>query len=199
MRGVARGDVLRALVAEARRVDACEEMLAAAEEHGRDREVDLVDQPSGEVLANGGDATAKSDVLALSRLGRASQRSMASVGNEVERRSALHRDGGASMVRQHEDGYVVGRVVAPPSFPTVVGPGTPQRPEHIAAEDPGADVLETARGEVVANHVRHELSGALPVTTAGAHEDLEPDRGLVDRHHSVPAPWIVEEIGRAHV
>src|SRR5262245_13140092 len=109
MGGVVRGDVLRALVAEAHRINAGEEVLAPAEEHGGDHEVDLVDQPRGEVLANDGDSTAESDILALRRLLRAFQRGMDAIGHEVERRSAFHRDGSTSMVRKHEDGYVVGR------------------------------------------------------------------------------------------
>src|SRR3990172_11072945 len=120
MGGMVRGGVLRALVAEAHRIDAGEEVLAPAEEHGGDHEVDLVDQLRGEVLTNAGNSTAESDILALSRLLRALQRGMDAIGHEVERRSALHRDGRTSMVREHEDGYVVGRVGAPPSLPSVV-------------------------------------------------------------------------------
>ncbi len=71
MGGVVRGGVLRALVAEAHRIDAGEEVLAPAQKHGGDHEVDLVDQPGGEVLAYGGNSSAESDVLALSRLLRA--------------------------------------------------------------------------------------------------------------------------------
>jgi hypothetical protein len=38
-------------------------------------EVDLVDQPGGEVLANGGNATAESDILILARVRQSLQRS----------------------------------------------------------------------------------------------------------------------------
>ena len=65
MGGLVRGSVLRALVAEAHRIDSGEQVLASAQKHGGDHEVDLVDQPGGEVLANGGDSPAESDVLAL--------------------------------------------------------------------------------------------------------------------------------------
>src|SRR5260221_9677530 len=124
-------------------------MLAPAQERGTDRQVQLVDQPRAEILANGGSATPESDILGLSRLLRALQRCMDAIGHEVESGSALHREGLTSMLRQHEDGYVVGRALAPPSLPTVVGPGAPHRPEHVAAHDPSADVLEAARGKVV--------------------------------------------------
>ena len=72
--------MLRALVAEAHHVDAGQEVFASAKEHGGDREVDLIDQPGGEVLANGGNATAESDVLALGRLLRAFQRGLDAIG-----------------------------------------------------------------------------------------------------------------------
>src|SRR5678816_4031937 len=63
MGGVVRGGVLRALVAEAHRIDAGEEVLAPAQKHGGEHEVDLVDQPGAEVLADGGNSPAESDVL----------------------------------------------------------------------------------------------------------------------------------------
>src|SRR4026207_817653 len=123
MGGVVRGGVLRALVAEADRIDAREEVLTPAPKGGGDREVHLVDQPGGEVLTNGGNAPAESDVLALSRLVRALQCGMDAIGKEVKDRSALHREGRTSMVRENEDGNMVRGIVAPPSLPTVVGPG----------------------------------------------------------------------------
>src|SRR5689334_5277517 len=42
---------------------------------------------------------------------------------------------------ENEDGIVIGRVVAPPACPLLVAPGTaPDRPEHVATHDSGADV-----------------------------------------------------------
>src|SRR5262249_53946703 len=61
-------DALGAAVAEARRIDAVEEMFAAAEEHGRDREVELVDETGRQVLADGRDAAADSHVFSWCRL-----------------------------------------------------------------------------------------------------------------------------------
>src|SRR5262245_6328695 len=111
--------MLRALVAEAHRIDTGEKILASSEERGRDREVGLVDEPGGEVLANGCGASADPNVFVSGCLLRAGERGVDAVGDEVERGSALHRDGGTSVVRQHEHGYVVRRVVAPPSLPVV--------------------------------------------------------------------------------
>src|SRR5262249_18524801 len=49
----------------------------------------------------------------------------------------------ADMVREHEHRRVIRRLVAPPAFPAVVGPRTSDGAEHIAPENPGADVLES--------------------------------------------------------
>jgi hypothetical protein len=73
--GVVAG-VLGALETEAHGIDAGQEVLAAAEEHGGDLEVQLVDQSGREVLANGAGAAAEPDVLALSRLLRSRERGL---------------------------------------------------------------------------------------------------------------------------
>src|SRR5215831_3168761 len=41
------------------------------------------------------------------------------------------------------------RIVAPPSLPSIVGPGTADGSEHVAADDPRSDILQAARREVV--------------------------------------------------
>ena len=50
------------------------------------------------------------------------ERGVDAVGDEVEGRAALHLERRARVVRQHEHRHVVGRVVAPPALPGVVGP-----------------------------------------------------------------------------
>src|SRR5258707_8268208 len=37
----------------------------------------------------------------------------------------------------------------PPAFPVHVGPGTANRSEHVSSENPGANILEAPRSEVV--------------------------------------------------
>src|SRR5665213_3068843 len=46
------------------------------------------------------------------------------------------------MMRQHEDGRVIRRLVAPPALPALIRPGTADRTEHVAPENPGSDPLE---------------------------------------------------------
>src|SRR5207244_1028458 len=41
------------------------------------------------------------------------------------------------------------RVRAPPSLPVRIGPRTAHRSEHVPTHDPGANLAESARGEIV--------------------------------------------------
>ncbi len=53
------------------------------------------------------------------------------------------------MVSEHKHRRVVRRILAPPSFPGIIVPWTANRPEHIAPEDPGADIFERLNGKPV--------------------------------------------------
>src|SRR5690348_11149111 len=66
----------------------------------------------------------------------------------MEGRSAFHDYGVAWMRRQHEYRYVIGRIGSPPPLPGLVGPGAADGTEHVSSQDPRADVLEAAGGEV---------------------------------------------------
>src|SRR5690606_15693421 len=57
------------------------------------------------------------------------------------------------VVRQHKHRAVIGRIVAPPPLPGVIGPVAAHRPKHVTTENKRADVLEAASGESVI-HVR---------------------------------------------
>src|SRR6185437_5201431 len=138
-----------AAVAQLQEVDAAEQRLAGPEDDRRDRDVHLVDQPRLQVLADGADAAADADVLAACGLTRLAQRRLDAIGHEVKRRAALHGERPARVVREYEHRRVVGRVVAPPAAPGFVGPRATHGPEHVAPEDPGADVCEAACREVI--------------------------------------------------
>src|SRR5205814_5056747 len=70
-------------------------------------------------------------------------------GHKVERRSALHLQGFAGVVGEHEHGRVVRRVVAPPAVPGFVAPRAADRPEHVATHDRGARALAPVFGVLV--------------------------------------------------
>ena len=86
------------------------------------------------------------------------QRFFDASGDEVEGGSALHDEGLARVVGEYERRRVVGRIVAPPSLPRVVGPGAADRAEHVAAEDEGAEVIHRPVREFVV-----QIDGAISV------------------------------------
>ena len=67
----------------------------------------------------------------------------------MKRRPTLHSKVGPRVMREHKDRRMVGRIVAPPTFPGIVLPWTANRSEHIAAHDPCANILERLRGKIV--------------------------------------------------
>src|ERR1044072_318108 len=175
VQGVLGGDVLRAGVAEGARVDAGEQVLAAAEHDGAARAVQLVAETRAQRWPDGAGAAEEAYVEATGRRLRPLQRRVDPVGDEMESGAAFHRDGVARMVSEHEDVGVVGRVLAPPALPVVVGPRAALHAEHVAAHDPSADVLEAARGEVSAHPRR-------PAGLADhALKSLRPDEPPVQR------------------
>src|SRR6185503_17912941 len=141
----------------------------------------LVHQPGLEILADGGDAAPDPDILARGGGARLFQRGMNAAGDEPECRAPGHRQGGARMVREHENLAVIRRRIAPPALPLIVGPGAPHRPEHVAAHDPGPDIPESGHGELVV-----ETRGASP----GSHDRLVKRPGAgeprVQTAHALP-------------
>jgi hypothetical protein len=79
-----------------------EEALAAAQQDGHDRQVELADQARPEVLLDGGGAAPQPDVVAVGRLDRSLEGRLDAVVDEVERRSSLHRDRRAWVVGEDE-------------------------------------------------------------------------------------------------
>src|SRR5581483_8658998 len=67
----------------------------------------------------------------------------------MEFRTAGHPERRPSIVREYENRGVIRRLVAPPTLPRVVGPRSSHRPEHVPAEDPGAEAGESERCHIV--------------------------------------------------
>src|SRR3954462_2005938 len=114
----------------------------------------LVDDPSEQILANRGAPPADLDVAIASRSLRLFEGSIDPVGDEVEGRPALHLDWCALVVSQNEHGGMVGRGVAPPTLPGFVRPRSTDRAEHIAAQDKCAEPLHGTGCVFLINAVR---------------------------------------------
>src|SRR5512132_2140599 len=104
-----------ALIAKGREIEAVQEMFAGPEQPGRDRHVQLVDEPRFEVLADRRHAAADLHIHSLRRLRRPLERLADTAGDEVEHRPALHPDRCAGVMRQHEYRTMVRRVLPPPA------------------------------------------------------------------------------------
>jgi hypothetical protein len=74
---------------------------------------------------------------------------MNSTRDEAVLGAAFHGERRSRMVGEYEHWRVKRRIVAPPAPPSIVGPRTANRAEHVAAHDPGAYPLEGACDEVV--------------------------------------------------
>src|SRR6185503_8749100 len=130
---------------------------------------------------------AEAHVAGTRRLACALQRPVDAVGNEVEGGATLHGYRCARVIGQNEHRTVVLRVVAPPSLPGVVRPGSANRAEHVAAEDPGADVVEAPPGEAVIDaRVAALLSEHLADRASGQRPAVQP--------HAADAQWVVEAL-----
>ena len=114
----------------------------------------FVDQTQGKVLANHGSSTADPDVFSVCRLPRSRQSRLRAIGNKMEYRVPVHRKVGPWVMREHKDRRMVWGIVAPPAFPGIVLPWTANRPKHIAAHNPCANIFERLRSKIVVDAYR---------------------------------------------
>src|SRR6266704_3316543 len=120
MRRVGCGNMLCNTIAELHCVETRKKMLAGTEKGWSNREVHLVDQSCAKVLLDRGDSAVKSHISSIGSFRGAFQRGMHVVRDEVKCRVVVHRDRCTWVIGQHEDRYVIRRVVTPPTFPDVV-------------------------------------------------------------------------------
>ena len=105
------------LIAEGGEIEIAKDAFAAADEDGGEDEMHLVDEAGAQVLLDGGGASAEANIFAVGGGDGLLQRAVNAVGDEVEGGASFHSEGRARVVGENEDGHVVGRVVAPPTFP----------------------------------------------------------------------------------
>src|SRR2546421_24979 len=99
----------------------------------------LVNQAGAQILPNSGNAAAEAHVAATRRSARLLQGDVNAFSDEAKFRTPRHPERRARVMRQHEDGRVIRRLVAPPALPAVVRPRASDRAEHVAPKNPGTD------------------------------------------------------------
>src|ERR1700693_553305 len=90
-------------------INSGKQMFTLAQKDWRHGQMHFVDLPGDQILPNDGHATANSDVFALRRLFRFLQSRLQSIGGEVERGAAFHRERRARMMREHKNRSMVRR------------------------------------------------------------------------------------------
>src|SRR6202171_659561 len=98
-----------------------------------------INQGSAQILPNSCYAATDADVAAARCSGRLLQSGVNAFGDKAKLRTSRHPKRRPRVMRQHKDGGVIRRLVAPPALPAVVRPRAPDRAEHVAPENPGAD------------------------------------------------------------
>src|SRR6185437_2906947 len=111
--------------------------------------MELVDESGPQIRADRLNSAANADVPPVGGRLCLPQRRFDAVRDEMEGRPALHLERLPRVLSEDEDRGVVGRVLSPPASPALIRPRSPDRAKHVPAEDPGADILEAARREVV--------------------------------------------------
>src|SRR6266446_5993965 len=99
----------------------------------------FVNQGGAQILPNSGYAATEADVAAASCSGRLLQSGVNVFGDKAKLRTSRHPGQRPRVMRQHEDGRVIRRLVAPPALPAVVRPRASDRTEHVAPKKPGTD------------------------------------------------------------
>src|SRR5262249_52581525 len=115
-------DALGAFVAESWQVDAVQQMLAAAEQHGPQREGQPIDETGPKILTDRRHAPANAHVAAARSGACLLERGLDAPGDETKLGAACHLEGRPRMMGEHEHRCVIGRLIAPPALPTLIRP-----------------------------------------------------------------------------
>src|SRR5439155_11449608 len=103
----------------------------------------LVNQAGAQILPDSGYAATEADVAAVGCGSRLLPSGVNAFGDKAKLRPSRHPELRPRVMRQHEDGRVIRRLVAPPALPALVRPRASDRTEHVAPKNPGADSGKT--------------------------------------------------------
>src|SRR5579859_2860520 len=137
----------------------------------------LIHQPSLQILADGGSTSSDANILALGRREGLFQSGLDTIVDEAETGASFHLEARMLVMAEYKDRMVKGWIRTPPAFPVLVRPGAALRAEHVATHDGGADVVEGMDEEFVVEalgttpltgHLCEELGGKGPLHQAQA-------------------------------
>src|SRR6266478_4758968 len=109
----------------------------------------LVNQGGAQILPNSGYPATEADVAAARCSACLLQSGVNAFGDKAKLRSPGHPERRPRVMRQHEDGRVIRRLVAPPALPAFVRPRASDGTEHVPPQNPGADSGKAALHPVV--------------------------------------------------
>jgi hypothetical protein len=109
----------------------------------------FIDQSLPKILPDRRRSASDADILSVGGLASLFECDAHPVGDEMKGRAALHCEWSTRMMSEHENRLMIHRVVAPPTPPTLIKPGTADGSEHIPSHDPGTYIVETPGGKVV--------------------------------------------------
>src|SRR5688572_7243892 len=166
------GNAIRAAVAQSRQVEARQQMFAGAKQNRRYRHVHFIHHARLQILTNGGGTAKKANVQATCCLTRALQRHEDPLRDEVKDGVPFHFQRRPRVMREYENGRVIGWILAPPAAPGLVRPGASDRAEHVATHYPCPDIFEAASREVLVDAGVPTLGALHPFEGAGAYQPV---------------------------
>lgn len=191
MGGPCRGFVLDAGVAQGRKIHTFEEALTGAEQDWRNGNVHLIEKAVAKILLDDIDSATNANILASGGFPGALKSDGSAFRHETKGRSTVHDERWARVVREHEYGDMIDGVLAPPTSPTLVRPWTTNRPEHVPAEDPCANVLEPSGGVFIVDARLPAIATKQPLLNGSSGNQPAMKRGAAD------AQWIGDVLVRA--
>src|SRR3989442_10776739 len=96
----------------------------------------LVDQAGAQILPDSGYAAAEAHVAAVRCSARLLQGGVNAFGDKAKLRTSRHPERRPRVMRQHEYGRVIRRLVAPPALPALLLPRAPHVTAHVSPQSP---------------------------------------------------------------
>src|SRR2546428_1232000 len=123
----------------------------------------LVNQAGAQILPDSGYAATEAHVARARCGARLLQRGVNAFGDKAKLRTSRHPERRPRVMRQHEDGRVIRRLLAPPPPPALVQTPAAHLSAHVEPQNPGTD-----SGKALINntavHSRLSLCTTVPIS-----------------------------------